>query len=247
LVGAGLGDADLITLKAMHCLRQANVVLYDRLVNRQLLNHTVKAELIYIGKRTGGNSSRQRDIEQLLIDHALEGEIVVRLKGGDPFIFGRGGEEAQALKRAGVPYEIIPGVSSAIAAPAYAGIPVTHRDYASSLAIVTGHSVGKIRWRELLSAVDTIVILMGLHHLGEIMSGLLQSGCRPQKPVALIESGTYETQRTLKGTVAEIAALAQHRRFRAPTVIVVGEVVRLGQELQWFRSRNCHRIKVVTT
>jgi uroporphyrin-III C-methyltransferase len=243
LVGAGPGDADLITLKAMRCLRAADVVLYDRLINRQLLNYAGQAELIYIGKRAAGHSSRQRDIEQLLIDHALKGKIVARLKGGDPFVFGRGGEEAQALKRAGVPYEIVPGVSSAIAAPAYAGIPVTHRDYASSLAMVTGHRVGKIRWRELLLAVDTIVILMGLHHLGEIMSGLLQSGCDPQKPVALIESGTLEAQRTLHGTVAQIDALAQHWKFRPPTVIVVGEVVRLGQELQWLRSRKCRPIK----
>ena len=243
LVGAGPGDADLITLKAVRCLRQAKVVFYDRLINRQLLNYAVDAELIDIGKKPGGHSVRQRDIEQLLIDHALEGKIVVRLKGGDPFIFGRGGEEAQALKRAQVPYEIIPGVSSAIAAPAYAGIPVTHRDYASSLAIVTGHRVGKIRWRELLSAVDTIVIVMGLHHLGEIMSSLLQGGCHPLKPVALIESGTYTTQRTLKGTVAEIAALAQQWKFRAPTIIVLGEVVRLGQELQWFHPRKCVRSK----
>lgn len=237
LVGAGPGDPDLITIKAIRCLQQANVVLYDRLINRQLLGYAADAKLIYIGKTAGGHSTLQPDIEQLLIGHALDGKIVVRLKGGDPFVFGRGGEEAQALKRAGVPYEIIPGVSSAIAAPAYAGIPVTHRDYASSLAIVTGHRTGKTRWRELLSAVDTIVILMGVHHLGEIMSRLLQSGCHPQKPVALIESGTYKTQRTLKGTVAQIAALAQQSKFRAPTVIVVGGVVRLGQELQWFHHR----------
>lgn len=239
LVGAGPGDPDLITIKALRCLQQANVVLYDRLINRQLLSYAADAELIYIGKTAGGHSTDQRDIERLLIDHALDGKIVVRLKGGDPFVFGRGGEEAQALKRARVPYEIVPGVSSAIGAPAYAGIPVTHRDCASSLAIVTGHPVAKTRWRELLLAVDTIVILMGLRHLDEIMSRLLQSGCDPQKPVALIEAGTYKAQRTLKGNVAEIAALAEEWKFRAPTVIVVGEVVHLGQELQWLHHKMC--------
>ena len=243
LVGAGPGDPDLITIKAMRCMEQANVVLYDRLINRQLLNYATGAQLIYIGKTAGGHSTPQREIERLLVDHALAGKIVVRLKGGDPFVFGRGGEEAQALTRAGVPFEIIPGICSAIAAPAYAGIPVTHRDYASSLAIITGHRVGNIRWRELLSAVDTIVILMGVHHLDEIMSGLLQSGCDPAKPVALIESGTYATQRTLVGTVAQIAALAQHEKLCSPTVIVLGEVVRLGQELQWFGCRTCRPIK----
>ena len=241
LVGGGPGDADLITIKAIRCLQQADVVLYDRLINRQLLTYAAQAELIYTGKTAGAHSSQQRDIEQLLIGHARGGKIVVRLKGGDPFVFGRGGEEAQALTRASVPFEIIPGVSSAIAAPAYAGIPVTHRDFASSLAIITGHSLRKIRWRELLSAVDTIVILMGLHDLDEIMSGLLQSGCDPQKPVALIESGTYPAQRTLNGTVSGINTLARRWKFRSPTVIVIGEVVRLGKELQWFRPQRAVR------
>ena len=139
LVGAGPGDPDLITLKAMRCLQKANVVLYDRLINRQLLSYAVRAKLIYTGKRAGGDSTRQRDIEQLLIDHALDGKIVVRLKGGDPFIFGRGGEEAQALKRAGVPYEIVPGITSAMPRRLTLGFLLTHRDCASSAAMVTGH------------------------------------------------------------------------------------------------------------
>jgi uroporphyrin-III C-methyltransferase len=237
LVGAGPGDPDLITLKAMRCLQKANVVLYDRLINPQLLSYAVRAKLIYTGKRAGGDSTRQRDIEQLLIDHALDGKIVVRLKGGDPFIFGRGGEEAQALKRAGVPYEIVPGITSAIAAPAYAGIPLTHRGCASSAAIVTGHDVGKVNWRLLLSAVDTIVILMGLKNLPQIMSRLIEGGCDRNKPVALIQSGTNISQKKLDGTVSTIASFAQRWQFHGATVIVVGEVVRLGKDLEWFNRQ----------
>jgi uroporphyrin-III C-methyltransferase len=238
LVGAGPGDPDLITIKALRCLRQANVVLYDRLINRQLLSYAAEAKLIYTGKRAGADSIGQRHIEQLLIDHALDGKIVVRLKGGDPFIFGRGGEEAQALKRAGVPYEIVPGITSAIAAPAYGGIPVTHRGCASSAAIVTGHDVGKVNWRLLLAAVDTIIILMGLKNLPQIMSRLMEGGCDPNKPVALIQSGTNISQEKLDGTVSTIASFAQRWQFHGATVIVVGEVVRLGKDLEWFQQAN---------
>jgi uroporphyrin-III C-methyltransferase len=235
LVGAGPGDPDLITLKAMRCLQKANVVLYDRLINPQLLSYAAGAKLIYTGKSAVGDFTRQRDIEHLLIDHALDGKIVVRLKGGDPFIFGRGGEEAQALKRAGVRYEIVPGITSAIAAPAYAGIPLTYRGCAASAAIVTGHDVGKVNWRELLSAVDTIVILMGLKNLSQIMSRLIEVGCDPHKPVALIQSGTNISQKKLDGTVSSIASCAQRWQFHGATVVVVGEVVRLGKDLEWFQ------------
>jgi uroporphyrin-III C-methyltransferase len=238
LVGAGPGDPDLLTIKAMRCLEQANVVLYDRLINRQLLSYAAEAKLIYTGKRAGGDPTRQRRVEQLLIDYALDGKIVVRLKGGDPFIFGRGGEEAQALKRAGVPYEIVPGITSAIAAPAYGGIPLTHRGCASSAAIVTGHDAGRVNWRGLLSAVDTIVILMGLKNLPQIMSRLMEDGCDPHKPVALIQSGTNISQEKLDGTVATIASFAQSRQLHGATVIVVGEVVRLGKNLEWFQQAN---------
>jgi uroporphyrin-III C-methyltransferase len=175
LVGAGPGDPDLLTLKGKNCLEQAEAILYDRLVSAELLEHAVQsAELIYVGKQAGKHCVNQREIEELLICKAREGKLVVRLKGGDPFVFGRGGEEAAALKRAGVPYEIVPGVSSAIAAPAYAGIPITHRSCASSVAIVTGHETsngsGQVKWSELIRSVDTLVILMGLHNLKKIMS-----------------------------------------------------------------------------
>jgi len=239
LVGAGPGDPDLLTLKGKKCLEQAHAILYDQLVSDDLLEHAAdSSELIYVGKQAGKHCADQRAIEELLIRKAREGKTVVRLKGGDPFVFGRGGEEAAALKRAGIPYEIVPGVSSAIAAPAYAGIPVTHRSCASSVAIVTGHeasnSSGQVKWDKLTRSVDTLVILMGLHHLREIMHRLLESGCEPQRPVALIHSATRPSQENLLGTVQTIADLAKQAKFKSPTVIVVGEVVRLGRELHWF-------------
>ena len=194
--------------------------------------------MINVGKQPGKPCSYQIAIEELLVRKAREGKTLVRLKGGDPFVFGRGGEEAGVLKRAGIPYEIVPGVSSAIAVPAYAGIPVTHRSCASSVAIVTGHKASgggrEVKWGELVHSVDTIVILMGLHHLRAIMNRLLESGCEPNRPVALIDSGTRPSQKTVVGTVETIADLADQSRFHSPTLIVVGEVVRLGQELQWF-------------
>ena len=251
LVGAGPGDPDLLTLKGKNCLEQAEVILYDRLVSAELLEHAVQsAELIYVGKQAGKHCANQREIEELLVRKAREGKMVVRLKGGDPFVFGRGGEEAAALKRAGIPYEIVPGVSSAIAAPAYAGIPVTHRSCASSVAIVTGHETsngsGQVKWSELTRSVDTLVILMGLHNLREIMNRLLESGCEPQRPVALIHAATRPSQKSLLGTVQTIADLADQAKLQSPTVIVVGEVVRLGRELHWFNETvNDDRSRIV--
>ena len=251
LVGAGPGDPDLLTVKGKNCLEQAEVILYDRLVSVELLEHAVQsAELIYVGKQAGRHCANQREIEELLVRKAREGKRVVRLKGGDPFVFGRGGEEAAALKRAGVPYEIVPGVSSAIAAPAYAGIPITHRSCASSVAFVTGHeasnSSSQVKWSELTRSVDTLVILMGLHNLKQIMNRLLESGCEPQRPVALIHAATRPAQKSLLGTVQTIADLADQAKFQSPTVIVVGEVVRLGRELHWFSETvNDDRSRIV--
>ena len=238
LVGAGPGDPDLLTLKGKKYLEKADVILYDRLVGEELLDFAAEgAELIYVGKRPGSQCASQTTIEELLIRRARQGKRVVRLKGGDPFVFGRGGEEAEALKRAGIPYEIVPGVSSAIAVPAYAGIPLTHRACASSVAIVTGHKTSwgnSVRWGQLVQSVDTLVILMGLHNLREIMNRLLEKGCEPQRPVALIQSGTRPSQKSVVGTVETIADLAEGENFQSPTVVVVGEVVKLGRELHWF-------------
>ncbi len=245
LIGAGPGDPGLFTLRGKQRLEQADVILYDHLVNEEVLNYAaVNAERIFVGKQAGEHYAEQEKIEELLIMHACQGKKVARLKGGDPFVFGRGGEEALALRRHGIPYEIVPGVSSAIAVPAYAGIPVTHRDCASSVAIVTGHqaagTVSSVKWGELAANVDTLVILMGLHNLRIIMSRLLTGGCEPERPVALIQAGTREAQKTLMGTVQSIAELAERGAFRSPAVIVIGQVVRLRERLQWFESTLCH-------
>ena len=237
IVGAGPGDPELLTLKGKRCIAAAHVIVYDRLVNPALLRHASdEVELIYAGKQAGKPCADQRRIEAILVQHARAGEVVVRLKGGDPFIFGRGGEEAEALRKAGIDYEIVPGVSSAIAVPAYSGIPLTHREYASSVAIVTGHEVDKIKWRELLAAADTIVILMGLHNLRVIIDRVLAAGCGADKPVALIQSGTRSSQKKLAGTVHTIVGLAEGCNFESPTIIVLGEVIRLGDSLEWFRG-----------
>jgi uroporphyrin-III C-methyltransferase len=237
LVGAGPGDPELITLKGKRCLETADVILFDELANSELLEFAASdTELIYVGKKPGKHCADQREIEALLIRHARRGQCVVRLKGGDPFVFGRGGEEALALRAAGVSFEIVPGISSAIAAPAYAGIPVTHRLCASSFAVVTGHSAGasKVKWGELARSVDTLVILMGLHNLAAIMAELRAGGCDPERPVALIQSGTTNGQRVLCATVRTIGALAAAANFQSPAIIVVGEVAKLGEKLSWF-------------
>ena len=239
LVGAGPGDPELITLKGKRCLEMADAILFDELANHALLEFAQSdTELIYVGKKPGKHCADQREIEALLIERARQGKMVVRLKGGDPFVFGRGGEEALALHAADIPVEIVPGISSAIAAPAYAGIPVTHRSLASSFAVVTGHKVsgGKIRWGDLARAVDTLVILMGLHNLGTIMRRLLEDGCPHDRPVALIEAGTLPQQRIAIGTVATITAMGQRESFCSPTLIVVGEVVKLASGLAWFQK-----------
>ncbi len=240
LVGAGPGDPDLLTLKGKRCLEEADVVLYDRLVNPELLNHARRAELIYVGKQARKHGIDQRTIEALLIHYAREGKQVVRLKGGDPFVFGRGGEEAEALSRAGLPYDIVPGISSAIAAPAYAGMPVTHRGCASSVAIVSGYrsaeTKSQVDWRVLANGVDTLVILMGVKRIAHIMKSLLEAGCEAERPAAIVACATYPSQRTVTGTVGTIRQLTARHPIQPPAVIIVGDVVRLHERLKWYAS-----------
>ena len=239
IVGAGPGDPELITLKGKRCLEAAEAILFDELANHALLEFAASdTELIYVGKKPGKHCADQREIEALLIERARQGKMVVRLKGGDPFVFGRGGEEALALHGAGIPFEFVPGISSAIAAPAYAGIPVTHRSLASSFAVVTGHKASgdEVKWGDLARSVDTLVILMGLQNLALIMSRLLEDGCPHDRPVALIEAGTLPRQNAAFGTVATIAAMGRRENFCSPTLIVVGEVVNLAKDLTWFQK-----------
>ncbi len=237
LVGGGPGDPGLITLRAVDCLRKAHVVVYDRLANRQLLSYAPQAEWIDAGKMPSHHKLPQEQINQTLIEHASQGKVVVRLKGGDPFVFGRGGEEAAALVEAGIPFEIVPGVSSAIAAPAYAGIPITYRDLAFSASLIAGHrsdpqadTAGD--WQRLAHSADTLVFLMGIQNLPTIVAQLLAGGRSPETPVALIAQGTLPGQHTVSGTLADIVTKAA--AIRPPAVIVVGEVVRLRATLRWF-------------
>ena len=241
LVGAGPGDPDLLTLKAFNLLRTADVVIYDYLVDPDLLAHApTQAQRLYVGKVGGGTQTPQEEINRLLVQHARQGKQVVRLKGGDPFLFGRGSEEARALRAAQVPFEVVPGVSSALAVPAYAGIPLTHRGLSSSVAIVTGSRAGDGELSEQVergASADTIVVLMGLSHLRWITGKLITLGRAENTPVAVIRWGTYESQQTLIGSLWNIADLVDREHLRAPAVIVIGEVVRLHDELDWF-ARN---------
>ena len=241
LVGAGPGDPQLLTIKAVKVLKEADVVIYDRLVGEEILCLAPEsAEMIYVGKRTGKHEVPQDKITELIIEKAQGGGKIVRLKGGDPFIFGRGGEEAEALVEKGIEFEVVPGVSSAVVAPAYAGIPLTHRDYAASVAIVTGHRAGDaekpIDWVKIAKAVDTMVILMGVESLDGIVGKLLKGGITENKPVAMVESGTYPKQRTLIATLGTIVKEAEAKQIKPPAVIVIGEVATLGRKLAWFKK-----------
>jgi len=250
LVGAGPGDPGLMTVRGLRLLRHAHVVVYDQLVNPVLLEDvSVHAERIFVGKKAGHHCIAQSEINSGLINYARRGFEVVRLKGGDPFVFGRGGEEAEALADAGIAFEIVPGVSSAVAVPAYAGIPLTHRNYASSFAVVTGHEAVKskssIDWAKLATAVDTLVILMGLHNLPAIVAKLVAHGRAPETPVAVIHRGTTEQQQTVIGTLADI--VEKSAALKAPALIVVGEVVCLANKLDWFGLDRVEFAKVKST
>jgi uroporphyrinogen III methyltransferase/synthase len=243
LVGAGPGDPGLLTLRGAECLRRADVIVYDRLAHPSLLDHArPDAERVYVGKESSRHTMRQEEINTLIVERALAGKTVCRLKGGDPFVFGRGGEEAEACRAAGVPFEVVPGVTSAIAAPAYAGIPVTHREAASSFAVVTGHEdptkpESRIRWEHLAHGTDTLVFLMGVENLPKIAGQLMRAGRAPETPVALIRWGTWPRQETLVSTLGAVVEDVERAGFKAPAVTVVGEVVRLRETLRWFDTK----------
>jgi uroporphyrin-III C-methyltransferase len=232
LVGAGPGDPELITVRGLKCLQRADVVVYDRLVDPSLLEEAPgKARRVYAGKSPGREALRQEEIDALIVRHARAGRVVVRLKGGDPFVFGRGGEEALACAAAGVPCEVVPGVSSALAAPASAGIPLTFRGVASGFAVVTGHCVGEDRvdWAAL-ARIDTLVVLMGAARLSEIAALLLRHGRPADHPVAVVERGTLPDSRVWTGTLGELAA-GEMEALGSPATLVVGEVVRVRESL----------------
>ena len=241
LVGAGPGDPDLLTVKGRRLLESADTVVYDALVDQRLLDLCpVQAARIFVGKRDRRHTLPQAEINALLVDEARAGRRVVRLKGGDPFIFGRGGEEAEALGQAGIRYEVVPGVSAGIAVPAYAGIPLTHRDFTSELVFLTGHECvtnpSPVDWTHYARLSASLVIFMGLHNLAGLVRQLIEGGRDPQCPAAVIENGTLDTQRTVVGPLAQIADLVAAGGIRPPALIVIGQVVGLREKLNWFEQ-----------
>ncbi len=253
LVGAGPGDPGLITVKGRECISSADVVIYDYLANPVFLSYAKEgAERIYVGKKGGHHTVPQEGINDLIVERAKRGLTVARLKGGDPFIFGRGGEEAEELAQAGVDFEVVPGVTSAIAVPAYAGIPLTHRDYTATLAFITGHEdpekkESNIAWDKLATGAGTLVFLMGVGNLPAIAVRLMAHGRNPATPVAVIRCGTGPDQETLVGTLEDIAELAEENGMKPPAIIVVGEVVRLRERLEWFEKRPLFGRRIVVT
>lgn len=253
LIGAGPGDPGLLTLKGKEILERADVIVYDYLVNPALLKHGKEdARVHYVGKKAGQREASQSEINSLLVRSAKEGHIVARLKGGDPFVFGRGGEEAQALQKENIPFEIVPGVTSASSVPAYAGIPLTHRDYTSSFAVVTGHENPKkngtsIPWKAL-SKIGTVVFLMGVRNLASNMKKLIKAGRSKNTPAAIITWGTYPSQVTVTGTVGDIPKKVKKRKdVGAPAILVVGEVVNLRDIANWYETKPLFSKRVLVT
>jgi len=253
LVGSGPGDPGLLTLRAKECIEKADVVVYDYLANRVFLEYARKgAELIYVGKEGGRHTMSQDNINSLIVSKARQGLNVVRLKGGDPFIFGRGGEEALELVKAGISFEVVPGVTSAIAVPAYAGIPLTHRDFTATVAFITGHEdpekeTSGIAWDKLATGIGTLVFLMGVGNLAKIAASLMEHGRSPDTPVAVIRAGTVPGQRTVTGSLGNIADKAQKENIKPPAIIVVGDVVSLRKKLNWFEERPLFGKRIVVT
>jgi len=253
LVGAGPGDAGLLTLRGAELLGRADVVVYDALVNPDLLRLAPKtAEMIYGGKRSRDHAIPQEDLNQLLVAKAKEGKTVVRLKGGDPYIFGRGGEEAEELAEAGVPFEVVPGISSTVAAPNYAGIPLTHRDFCSTYQVITGHEDptkpdSGLDWAQIARMPGTKVVLMGVERIRRIAAELVANGMAAKTPVAMVRWGTTGRQKTITGTLTTIADVVDAEKFTAPAVTIIGDVVSLRKKLNWFERRPLFGRRVVVT
>ena len=253
LIGAGPGDPGLMTVRGLELIRRADCIIYDYLANEAfLLEASPQAEIIYVGKKGGDHTLPQQDINQLLVDKARERKVIVRLKGGDPYIFGRGGEEAQELIRHGIPFEEVPGITSAIAVPAYAGIPLTHRQHASLVSLITGHEdplkpESTIPWEVLAKSPGTLVFLMGVKNLADICRELRSRGKAPDTPAAVIHRGTTPGQRTVVGTLADIAQKVQEAGLAPPAIFVVGSVVELRPQLNWFETRPLWGKRILVT
>ena len=239
LVGAGPGDSKLITVRAVELIKKADVVLYDRLVSKKILSMIPKkAKKIYVGRAVGDDYLHQDSTNEQMVEYAKAKKNVVRLKGGDPIIFGRGGEEAEYLKKRKVKYEIIPGITSGIGSATYSGIPLTHRKFASSVVFVTGHedpkkSAEKVKWKKLAKSVDTIVIMMGLSRIGIICKQLIEGGMDKKTPVAVIQEGTTPKHKMISGNVSTISKLVTQKKIKPPSIIIIGKVVNLSKTIGW--------------
>jgi len=253
IVGAGPGDVGLFTVKGLKCLQKAEVVVYDFHLNAQVLNYiNHDAEFIYAGKRGGQHTMTQDEINRVLIEKAKQGKTICRLKGGDPFVFGRGGEEAEALSKEGIEFEVVPGVSSAVAAPAYAGIPLTHRSYSSSLAIVPGYEdatkkESSIDWAKLATGVGTIVFLMTVKNIELVCQKLIENGRSPETSVAVIRWGTRADQKTIVSNLKNIAKSVKEKDIKPPAVMVIGDVVKLRKSLNWYEKKPLFGQRVLVT
>ncbi len=252
LVGAGPGDAGLLTLRGAELMRRADVVIYDALVNTDLLRLAPKAEIIYAGKRCKVHAMSQEELSGLLVTKAREGKCVVRLKGGDPYVFGRGGEEAEELFEADIPFEVVPGISSSIAALNYAGIPMTHREHSSAYTVITGHENPakdgtNVDWAKVAKIPGTKVILMGVQRIRDISIALISHGLTPETPVAMVRWATTGQQKSIEGTLATISDVAEKAKFSAPAVTVIGDVVKLRKKLNWFEKRPLFGKRIVVT
>jgi len=253
IVGAGPGDSELITVKGLRCIKEADVLVYDYLANEELLKNVKKGtEVIYVGKKAGKHTLKQEKINKLLVEKASKGKIVTRLKGGDPFVFGRGGEEALYLNKNRIPFEIVPGITSAVGVPAYAGIPVTHRGLSVSLAVVTGHEdikkgFSQVKWDRIASGLDTLVIVMGMKNLSYITDILKKNGISSEKDIAVIQWGCTPKQKTVVGKLKNINKLVKKEGLSSPSIIVIGNVVNLRNELKWFEYKSLYGKRIMIT
>ena len=253
LVGAGPGDIGLITVKGLECIQRADVIVYDRLANPRLLSYArPDAKYIYVGKTPDHHTLKQEEINEVLVEEALQGQVVTRLKGGDPYVFGRGGEEGERLREAGVPFEVVPGITSAIAVPSYAGIPVTHRHLTSTFTVITGHedplkASSQINWQRLAEDPGTLIFLMGVGHLAQIVAQLVDHGKSAATPIALIRWGTRPEQQVVVGTLATIVEDVARAGLTSPAIIIVGEVVTMRDTLSWFEQKPLFGQRILVT
>lgn len=243
ICGAGPGDPHLLTLKAAKLLKTCDIVLYDRLVTNKIIEQIPdRCKKIYVGRGIGGSTCHQHKTNNLMVEHAKKGEKVLRLKGGDPFVFGRGGEEAEYLREHNIKFEIVPGITSPVASAIYAGIPITHRKFSSSIAIVTGHESAEkrervVRWDMLADAVDTLIIMMGIGRLRQISTDLINAGMNKNTDAAVIENGTTSKQKLVKGTLENIVDLSKKAKIKPPAIIIIGKVVSLQEKISWFQNK----------